>query len=497
MQELMLVFLVATGNIYDETPMTINPDPSYVQETYEEWIVNQPDFQPLEVTSISGTDGADFLLVFEEGLTDSLNPGLLDQWTADIASQGLTTEVVEVTYSTPPELRAYLITRYNDGLEGAVLIGNLPVPWSVLEDEFKQSGEVFPSDYFYMDLNGIWEDNWIGYPYLGNPGSDGKYDTFYGNLAPEIYVGRIKVDNLLQLGTPTDILNTYLQRNHVWRVTGDPEPLNALCYVDNDWSYWGSGYRASMQYLYPNTELVNDDAATNGTDYLNNRLPGNYVWISPYVHSNPGGHFWEPGPTTTWNQIVPALPQAHFYNLFACSNCRFTTAHNMGAVYTFASSTGLASVGSAKSGAMLSFTPFYSSLGLGGSLGEAYKDWWAYIAQGGLSPSERSWHLGMVVLGDPTLIPAMHMLGIEDGEQQTSSSNIAFSENPCRGILSVAYPGDHGSVELYDTSGRLVAAGDLLESACTIEVSSLSAGCYIVRVSTDNDAASASVIVIK
>jgi len=492
-----LLLLLLISDVYDETPLTINPDPTYVPGTYEEWILSQPEYQPFCATTISGTDGAEFLLIFEEGLTDSLLAGYLDQWTTDINSQGVSTEVVEVTYSTPADLKTYLIGKYADGLEGAVLVGNLPVPWCVLEDDFKQSGEMFPSDYFYMDLDGIWLDNWIGYPFQGNPGSDGRYDTFTGTLDPEIYIGRIKIDNLYQVADPTDILNDYIQRNHLWRLNGDPEPLNALCYVDNDWASWGNGYQSAMMNLYPNTELVNNEAATNGTDYLNNRLPGNYVWLSPFVHSNPGGHYWEPGPTTTWDQIVPAMPQAHFYNLFACSNARFTTVHCMGSVYSLCTSTGLAAVGSTKSGAMLQFPHFYSPLGLGGSLGEAYRDWWTYIAQGGLSASEKSWHLGMVIIGDPTLIPAMHMLGIEDEGDITSSAMVTFAENPCSGVILISYPAESASVELFDVYGRLVATGNLVDSECTLQASSLQTGCYLVRVCSGRASASATVVLLK
>ncbi len=492
MQDLTLILLLI-GGVYDETPMTVNPDPSFIEGTYEEWIQDQPPYMPFTFTSIAGSDGADFILIFEEGLTDSLEAGLLDQWTTDIASQGLSTEVVEVTYSTPEELKAFITEKYNDGLVGAVLVGNLPAPWSALSDVAGKSSESFPSDYFYMDLDGIWEDNWIG----AVPGSDGIYDTFYGTLIPEIFVGRIKVDNLTAVGDPTEILNDYLQRNHEWRLNGDPEPLNALCYVDDDWIPWASEYRVSMQYLYPNTELVSNAAATNGTDYLENRLPENYVWISPFVHSNSASHYWSPGPTTDWHELVPALPQAHFYNLFACSNARFTTVHCMGAVYAFCTATGLASVGSTKSGAMLFFTSFYSPLGNRGSLGEAYSDWWDYIAQGGLSPSELSWHLGMVLLGDPTLVPAMHVLGIEDEGASASLHGVTFDRNPCCGVLSVSYPAEYANVELYDTSGRLVATGTLTDSACTIQVESLNAGCYITRVNTGSSSASASVIVLK
>lgn len=497
MQDLTLLLVILFGGVYDETPMTVNPDPDYRMGTYGEWMAGQPDPQPFKATTISGTDGAEFLLIFEEGLTDSLTPGLLDQWTTDIQSGGLSTEVVEVTYSQAEDLKAFLLEKYGQGMEGAVLVGDLPTIWCALEDaKDYQSGETFPADYFFMDLDGVWADNWIGYPFMGNPGSDGLYDTFTGNLDPEIYIGRIKVDNLGALGDPTEILCDYLERNHEWRLNGDPEPLNALCYVDDDWVPWAPGYQASMQYLYPNTVLVSDQAATNGTDYLENRLPADYVWISPFVHSNPGAHYWSPGPNTDWYELVPALPQAHFYNLFACSNCRFTTVHCMGSVYALCTGSGLASVGSTKSGAMLNFSPFYNPMGQGSSIGQAYRDWWDYIASGGLTPGEKSWHLGMVVLGDPTLMPAMHMLGIDD-PQSAPAPLLELSGNPCTGSVTVSCPGSAGSVGLYDLTGRLAARGQLDASSCTMDLQGLASGCYIVRVVTEGGSASAVMTVLE
>ncbi|MBN2586262.1 MAG: T9SS type A sorting domain-containing protein [Candidatus Fermentibacteraceae bacterium] len=496
---LMLFLMMISGNVYDYTPMTVNTDPNYHEGTYEEWLAGQPDYEPFEVRTISGTDGAEFLLIFEEGLTDSLTPGLLDQWTTDIQSGGLSTEVVEVTYSQAEELKTYLQEKYSQGMQGAVLVGNLPTAWCALEDakEANQSGETFPADYFYMELDGIWLDNWIGYPFMGNPGSDGMYDTFSGSLDPEIYVGRIRIDNLSALGDPTEILCTYLERNHDWRINGDPEPLTALCYVDDDWAPWAPSYQAAMQYLYPSTELVSDEAQTNGTDYIENRLPAEYVWISPFVHSNAGGHYWSPGPTTLWNQLVPALPHARFYNLFACSNCRFTTVHCMGSVYSLCTGSGLGAVGSTKSGAMLNFNPFYLPLADGSSLGEAYRDWWEYIASGGLTPGEKSWHLGMVLLGDPSLMPAMHILGIEEGVPPETALSISLSGNPCTGSVTVSlHGGETGIVEIYDISGRLSATGELTGSECTVDLRDLASGCYIVRVSSDSGTASAALTLI-
>lgn len=494
---LMIMAVALLGDVYDDITVTRNLDPDYVAGTYEEWLEGQPDFQPFFARTIMGSDGAEFLLIFENGLTDSLEVGVLEQWTTDIASQGLSWEVVEVTYSTAEDLKSYLTDKYNDGLEGAVLIGILPAAWVMLENSFG-GNEHFPCDYFLMDLDGTWEDLWVGYPSSHVPGSDGKYDTFSGSLDPEIYVGRIKVDNLSALGDPIEMLNNYIERNHVWRINGGPDPLTALCYVDDDWAGW-AGLQGSMQYLYPNTILVNDINGTNGTDYLETRLPDAYVWISPFVHSGPNLHQWAQGPTTTWDELVPAMPQAHFYNLFACSNARFTTTRCMGSIYAFCTSAGLASVGSTKTGSMMQFTQFYYPMGQGASIGEAYKDWWDYIATNGLSQDERSWHLGMVLLGDPTLMPAMHMLGIEDQSTETNtSSGLAIAENPCQSELVLTYAeAEQGTVELYDTSGRLVASDTLEDSSCTLSVSSLKTGFYFVKVTSAGISARASVVILR
>ncbi len=505
MYRIMLLIIAAltfAGTVYDYTPVTTNTDPGYVPSTYQEWLDGQPVPVPLEVTSIAktATRGTEFVIVCEVGITDSIGTELLEQWMADIANQGLSVEAVEVTYSTHVEMKDYLTELWENGLKGAVLVGNLPAAWGALGDQFLDSDETFPSDYYYMDLDGIWEDNWVGYPSAGIPGTDGIFDTWSGNLEPEIYVGRIKVDNMTAyFPDPMDLLRDYLERNHQWRVEGDPEPLTALCYVDNDWSYWGPGYQGAMEYLYQNTVLVSQVDSTNGTDYLENRLPDNYVWISPFVHSGPTVHQWNPGPYTYWDDIVPAQPQAHFYNLFACSNSRFTTQRNMGAVYTFCTDTGLASIGSTKSGSMLQFTMFYLPLGIGRSLGESYQEWWDYIAIDGLNFDEKSWHLGMVLLGDPTLIPAMHMLGIEEGDVSPHNPEILLTieGNPCRSTAVIATNIQSGTVEVHDTSGRLVYTDELSDGRATIYAEDLNTGMYFVRVVSGVSEATESLLVLR
>ncbi|MCK5132564.1 MAG: hypothetical protein KAR40_10495 [Candidatus Sabulitectum sp.] len=466
-----LILLLIAG-VYDETPITRNLDSDFVPGTYAEYRAEQPEFTELEVTPIRGdVRGSDFLIVMEEFMSDSLDSALTDQWLADIQSEGNSCAIVEITSADPVEIRAWLANLYADGLEGVVFVGDISAPWSCTVDNKAKSNETFPSDYFYMDLDGVWEDNWIGYPGIGTPGQDGIYDGWSGDLFPEIYTGRI-VTSVLPLGDEYDLIEAYLTRLHEWRLNGDPNP-HALCYVDDDWAGSGNAYRAAMEKLYDDVELVNfPTSATNGTDYRNNRLQEGYTWISPFVHSSATMHQWSPGPSTTAAHIWFDNPPSRFFNLFACSNCRFTSTWCMGCAYVFGTDYGLAAVGSAKSGAMLWFSHFYTPLGDGASFGEAYKAWWNYIIAGGFTPSEQYWHLGMVVLGDPTIMPAMHMLGIED-DTPAPAQAIHFSANPAAGAVTVS---SQGEFAIYDMTGREVAAGYHSET-----FTDLKTGVYLVR----------------
>lgn len=481
-----LILLLIAG-VYDGTPITRNLDTDFVPGTYAEYRAEQPAFTELRVTPISGAvKGTDFLIVMEEHMSDSLDSDILDQWLADIQSEGSFCAAVEITYADPVEIRAWLADLYADGLEGVVFVGDIPVPWSCIVDSKAKSNETFPSDYFYMDLDGVWEDNWIGYPGIGTAGQDSIYDGWSGDLFPEIYAGRITTSVIL-LGDEYDLIEAYLTRLHEWRLNGNPNP-NALCYVDDDWAGWGNQYRTAMERLYDDVELVNQVDSTNGTDYRFNRLQAGYDWISPFVHSGPTVHQWNPGPSTSSGHIWLDNPPSRFYNLFACSNCRFTSNWCMGCTYVFGTDTGLAAVGSTKSGAMLAFAQFYIPLGNGDSFGKAYKAWWSYIISGGFNPTEQYWHLGMVVLGDPTVMPAMHMLGIEEDDPPPAPA-IHFSANPACGTVTVSSPGEF---TIHDMTGREIAGGYHSET-----FTGLNTGIYLVRAENDGITATEKLCVIR
>ncbi|MBU0755798.1 MAG: hypothetical protein KJ645_11705, partial [Planctomycetes bacterium] len=95
-------------------------------------------------------------------------------------------------------------------------------------------------------------------------------------------------------------------------------------------------------------------------------------------------------------------PHAMFYNLFCCSTLRYTISNFLGGSYIYdTSATSLGVIGSTKTGSMLVFSKFYQPLGLQESFGESFRQWFNYLAP--YNTSEREWHFGMTIAGDPFL----------------------------------------------------------------------------------------------
>jgi len=122
----------------------------------------------------------------------------------------------------------------------------------------------------------------------------------------------------------------------------------------------------------------------------------------PQGHSFKIGDQWIGG-TTYYFDIVDINPPAHFYNLFACSNARYTEYDYMVGWYVFYDSNGLAALGSTKTGSMLYFNYFYGPFGNGRTIGEAFHDWFESVSQWGFPQEDLCWFYGMTLCGDPTL----------------------------------------------------------------------------------------------
>ncbi len=484
---LAAALLVAAAVPAGRPVQTANPDPFWVDPTPAEHAEQLSRYEPFRASVRMGVrETPDMAVIIEEGLTDSVGPALLQRWLDDIRSEEYTAQLIEVSYGEPEEIKGLLDSLYQDGLEGAVLVGDLPAAWIAVWDTQLNIGEQLPCDYFMMDLDGDWLDLWVGYPRDSVPGQDGFYDTFEGTVDPEIWVGRIRVDNLTGAGDPVHLLRNYLERNHLWRTGALRDSSRALCYVDDDWAANAVLYASYMEMLYEDVEMVSEHDSTTSQDYEEERLTSDYVWVSPFVHSNPSTHFWAPSAgTTTWDEVLAIAPAARFYNLFACSNARFTTGNCMGGIYSIGAPHGLAAVGSTCSGAMLRFGSFYGPLGGGGSLGEAWEVWWADIAGAGFTAHELNWFIGMTLLGDPSLVPSMYLTGI--GERTPGMSpSLAVGPNPCGGTATAVVDlpeGSSGTLSVYDLSGRLLETSAVASgrSRLTVDLTGTATGTVLLR----------------
>ncbi|MCK4250755.1 hypothetical protein KAX97_04880, partial [candidate division WOR-3 bacterium] len=106
----------------------------------------------------------------------------LNVFTQDLINAGYSIQLDTMSGMSHTTLRNHLASISD--LVGAIFIGEIPIAW------FETNGfggwEEYPHDLYFCDLNGTYID----------ADADGIYDDHTGNVAPEIWVGRIYARNL-------------------------------------------------------------------------------------------------------------------------------------------------------------------------------------------------------------------------------------------------------------------------------------------------------------
>ena len=350
-------------------------------------------------------------LVIENSLYNSAAASL-SQFSADLQAAGYSVLTYRFSSGSATDLRNYLISRYNESssLQGAILIGNLPyIVFEMIQnwgaaDEY----ESFACDLFYMDMNGTWKDTNSVTPFV-----KGRYDTWTGDKAIEIWVSRIRLDNLPFLGAPSTVLNAYLSKNHAFRTRTWHGTAKALCYNDDDWDYLGPSDQASVSSIYSGTTaLVNQSNITTVADYRDNRLPQSYELISTRSHGWSGGHgYYQHNPKQyiyfVGTNYVVLHPDSLFYGFFVCSGSDFSATNNLAGLSVFSTNrSGLLAWGSTKTGGMWNDDSFYAALTNRHCFGDAFRIWFNANRGAGWAPQ---WWYGMVLIGDATLKPSVYM----------------------------------------------------------------------------------------
>ena len=320
----------------------------------------------------------------------------IDQYEQDVINQGYTVQVVNWSQINVTLLRNDLInvSMQPEGLEGAVLIGDLPAAILRYYDTFWSLWRNYPCDLYLTDLDGEWVDN---------DSADGLFDAHNngtGDIFPEIWVGRICPESLNKTDHLTAYQN-YFARNHAYRTGQLTRPHSQLVYIDDDWSAWTSEWLGDMT-AYSNITCISTNSITTATDYKT-RLTHIYEFVHVFVHSWPYEHLFGPSGygaegKVNYTDILNIDTQALFYNLFACSAANFQYQNNLGTQYLFSNNT-LVVVGSSKIGGMTMNSYFYTPLRQGKVFGEAMRLWYWNPLHGPSDPDS----IGMTLLGDPLL----------------------------------------------------------------------------------------------
>ncbi len=373
-------------SIRPNLPFHISPDPELTRS-------RDPEFHPST------------MLVFVQQSLGVLLTSELDTYIADLQNAGYTPVKLTVSGGNHVDIKNTILSYYNDPnyhVVGAVLVGDLPVPWFYHVNDFDGNPSSFPCDLYYMDMDGNWTD----------ANSDNKYESHtdgVGDTAPEIFTGRIDASRVP--GVEIEVLKSYFGKVHRYWTGQMNRTRYGLTYTDHDWA-GGNDFRHGIGNAYDDYDAMwwsDTDNPVNKNDYMSNRVPNaSYEFIQLSCHSGATTHYFHTGGNTNSNNLRAAPPEALFYNLFCCSGARFTSNNCLGHAYVMNTGTdSLISLGSTKTGSMLGFSWFYDSLGRGNSFGEALREWFEVQYPYSDDPggyNDISWYYGMVILGDPSLI---------------------------------------------------------------------------------------------
>jgi hypothetical protein len=504
--------MVFAGNSHIPVTRYMSPDGS-LPMTYREWQEIMPYAGPVGIghVGMAGMDGGKVNLVVNASLYPKLisflNP-TTGQFVTDLTNDGWTVSVDTMSMSADPfapeTLRNFLISEYNNGSVGAVFIGDLPIAWFQMMEVFygsPPSYTEFPIDLFYMDMDGVWQDNYEEQGGNMVSGSDSIYDTHSGDMGTEIFVGRLPAGTC---GNDSALIHDYLQRNHNYRTGSLSLSQEALFYNDDDWTYWTTEWAGQLGAVYDSILIVDHPETTTATDWRA-RLPVSHEWVAVFVHSSPGAHAFKYNSGGSWSWFysyeIPGInPVANFYNLFACSNARYTESQNCGAMYTFRSEYGLGALGSTKTGSMLEFQYFYNPLSQGKCIGEAFADWFTVMGNA-WGDTSRSWFYGMSFIGDACLVVRDTTTAIAEAPvTEHAELSIAVAPNPAINSVTFALRGAKGntaSIGVYGIDGRIVWKEKITGGSISWDCSDVPAGVYFCRVEVGKENLSKKLVIMR
>jgi len=333
----------------------------------------------------------DLVVIVETALYKPLEPHLT-AYLDGLATDGFKGYLLAFDPAPVGELRALLAEQLKQhDIGGAFLVGNLPTAW--YEQEAFEDLEEFPMDLYLQDLDAVFSDT----------DDDEMFDA-HTPLGLEIYTSRV-------MGEVSD-LQEYFDRVNRFRREGQLIEPSAFIFIDDDWSLSPSFY--VLDDIYLGVDLVYDPSESTLANYVQRLTDGSAEFVVQQIHSGVTYLTFEGegGGMLYADEIRAYNFQTSFVHLWDCWAARFVQDSNLGMIYTVENDRGLAAIGSTKRGAVRSIATLHERLALSEPIGEAYRYW--YNAYG---HTDDAWALGIVVLGDPTLIVWGDMTGILERER--------------------------------------------------------------------------------
>lgn len=369
-------------------PMTLVP-PTNIPTPTE---TRQAEVPPVPPTPTATPESylSPLVAIFAQNFTYNSVQEEIEQYKKDI-EKDLSARVIIFAqdFGTPQEIRSKLLELRNQGLIGAVLVGDIPTTY--LKATLNEPDlTTVPTDFYYMDLDDdftIREDRFF------------EYSAEPTSLLPEIWIGRLKPPVSGEEGI--SLLRRYFRRNHAYR-TGEIKSSKRMLIFDAISAEEVSGTerdrylenvnrlveRAGL-YQLSEVAIVSNANATPGFQEYSSKLREDFELVYLNLHGTPTtqqiGSLY-----ISAEDIKQIQPNPRFYFIWSCSNGNFTEENYMAGSYLFYGDglVVLASTvpvfGNIESGESNLFP-----LSLGATWGEAYK-YANYLSS-------------MTLLGDPTL----------------------------------------------------------------------------------------------
>jgi hypothetical protein len=319
------------------------------------------------------SDISGILVYVESGREEALEESLA-MYEYDLEQEGIEYQVISWE-GDASSLKEDLQNRDDETL-CALFVGSIPWVYYYLDEE------TFPSDLYYSSPDTEWTDE----------DGDGVYDS-HGSLYITLPVSRI-------IGTDEELV-AYFDKIHSYRSNSLSFSDSAIIFKDDDWSDYMSGSYFGVNYFAGSVSIVEDvDYSTR--DSYEESLDDAQKYLYQWIHANPSAlYVEEDGSYNRFyrSDISSENVNVGFLNMFNCEGACFSE-DNLAMTYLMSTDTTLAVTGSTKVGGNFEPLEFHRVLATGESWAEAYRQWYNEVGV-----YDDIWYLGMVILGDPLLVP--------------------------------------------------------------------------------------------